>query len=200
MSRKKRNKPSNPAEIAARRLQLQTAQADADRLRQQGAEVSQDPRTREVTGAYKPDVVVMMSRAEHITPSEEDAVRKFEQLIAKASTSPGSGLAVLDRVSGGDIGDRGVGAHIDSAMKLEKRRVRMDPITWSLLRDLCDGNLLVTRWRRIVEDRTGETNAKAQAGIVRQAFRVLAAVEEAIKKEKPANDHGPQHGAVPLAG
>jgi hypothetical protein len=200
--RRSRNKPSTPEEIAARRQKLRDAAAEAQRLKDQGAEVSQDPRTGEIAGAFKPDVVVLMRREEAITPSDEAAVRKFEELIQKASGGSSSSLAVLDRVSGGDIGDRGVGAHVQAAKDLEERRKRMDLVTWPLLRELCDGNLLVTRWRKVIERRTGETNPKAQAGIVRQVFRVLAAVEEQIRNERtrrPANDDR-QHDAVPLAG
>lgn len=199
MSRRK-NKPSSPAEIAERRRIQAEGKAEAKRLRAQGAEVVQDQRTQAVTGAYKPDVVVMMSRAGEITPTEEDAVRRFEALIAKAEIAPSCGLGALDRVHGGDIGDRGIGAHIQAAKDLLKRRERMDSLTWSVLRDLCAGNLLVTRWRHVIEAKTGETNPKAQAGIVRQAFRVLAIVEDEIKRARPANDDRPQDGAMPLAG
>lgn len=200
MTKRRKNKPSSPAEIAARRVAIQQARAEADRLREQGAEVSQDPRTGELTGAFKPDVVVMMARAGELTPSEEDAVRRFEKLIARADVGPGCGLGSLDRVHGGDIGDRGIGAHIDAAHALIQRQTRMDALTWSILRDICAGNLISGRWRTIIQDRTGETNQKAQAGIIRQAFRVLAVVEEQIKRGKPANDDAPQYAGVTLAG
>lgn len=196
--RKSKSKPSTPAEIAARRAMLQSARADAQRLKDQGAEVVQDPRTLEVTGAYKPDVVVMMRRSEGITPSDESAVRKFEALIAEATGGSRSSLAILDRVSGGDKGDGGIGAHIDAAKELNRRRKLMDPMTWALIRELCDGNLLVDRWRGVVQARTGETNEKAQAGIVRQAFRVLGVVEDQLRRP-PANDDKPDV-AIPLVG
>ena len=198
MTRRKKTKASTPAEIAARRAVIQNAKAEAQRLKDQGAEVVQDPRTLEVTGAYKPDVVVMMRRSSGITPSEESAVRKFEALIAKANGGSRSSLAVLDRENGGDKGDGGIGAHIDAAKELDRRREQMDPLTWAILRELCDGNLLVDRWRGVVQRRTGETNDKAQAGIVRQAFRVLGNVEDQLRRP-PANDDKP-HVAVPLAG
>lgn len=199
MSRRK-SKPSSPAEIAERRRVQAEGKEEAQRLRDQGAEVVQDQRTQAVTGAYKPDVVVMMSRAGEITPTEEDAVRRFEALIAKAEIAPSCGLGALDRVHGGDMGDRGMAAHIQAAKDLLKRRDRMDSLTWSVLRDLCGGNLLVTRWRQVIEAKTGETNPKAQAGIVRQAFRVLAIVEDEIRRARAANDDRPQDGAIPLAG
>ncbi|RZJ01829.1 MAG: hypothetical protein EON90_02135 [Brevundimonas sp.] len=199
MTRRRRNKPSSPAEIAARRAQLQETRNEVARLKDQGAEVSQDNRTGEITGAYKPDVVVMMRRSEVITPSDESAVRSFERLVQKAAGSSASCLSVLDRVSGGDTGDQGIGAHIEAAQQLRRRQRRMDPLTWALLRDLCDGNLLVTRWRVVVQKRTGETNEKAQGGIIRQAFRVLAAVEDDIRRS-PANDDHPQPVAIPLVG
>ena len=201
MTKRKKNKPSSPAEIAARRARIAEAKAEVERLKDQGAEVSQDPRTGELTGAFKPDVVVMMRRAEEITPDEESAVRRFEQLCAKADASPPCSLGALDRVHGGDMGDHGIGAHIDAANALIRRQIRMDPLTWTILRDLCAGNLLVTRWRRVIQTRTGESNPKAQAGIARQAFRVLAVVEEQIKRhDRTANDDRAQHQALPLAG
>ena len=198
MTRRKKSKPSSPAEIAARRAVIQSARAEAQRLKDQGAEVVQDPRTLEVTGAYKPDVVVMMRRAEGITPSDESAVRKFEALIAQANGGSRSSLSALDRVNGGDKGDGGIVAHIDAAKELDRRRKLMDPLTWAILRELCDGNLLVDRWRGVVQARTGETNDKAQAGIVRQAFRVLGTVEDQLRRPT-ANDDKPDV-AVPLAG
>lgn len=200
MARKnKRNAPSSPEEIAARRAVLQGAKAEASRLRDQGAEVVQDPRTLEVTGAYKPDVVVIMRRSDGINPSEESAVRRFERLIADANGGSHSSLGVLDRVQGGDVGDGGIGSHVDAAIKLQKWRKLMDPMTWALARELCDGNLLVDRWRGVIHRRTGETNEKAQAGIVRHTFRVIAIVADQVKRET-ANDDRPPHVAVPLAG
>jgi hypothetical protein len=200
MTKRKKNKPSSPAEIAARRAQLQEARAEAQRLKDQGAEVVTDPRTGEVTGAFKPDVVTMMARAGEIDASEESAVRRFEKLLAKADVGPGSGLGSLDRVSGSPAGDRPIIAHVEAAAALIARQTRMDTLTWNILRELCAGNLLTDRWRKVIETRTGEKNPKAQAGIVRQAFRVLAVVEEQIKRQKPANDDGPQDREIPLAG
>ena len=200
MTKRKKNKPSSPAEIAARRAQLQEARAEAQRLKDQGAEVATDPRTGEVTGAFKPDVVTMMARAGEIDASEESAVRRFEKLLAKADTGPASGLGALDRVSSGPVGDKPIIAHVEAAAALIERQTRMDSLTWNILRELCAGNLLTTRWRKVIWLRTGETNAKAQAGIVRQAFRVLAVVEEQIKRSKTANDNRPQDPALPLAG
>ncbi|RZJ47439.1 MAG: hypothetical protein EON87_00985 [Brevundimonas sp.] len=200
MTKRKKNKPSSPAEIAARRAQLQDARAEAQRLKDQGAEVATDPRTGEITGAFKPDVVTMMARAGEIDASEESAVRRFEGLLAKADVGPGSALGSLDRVHGGDLGDRGIGAHIDAAKALIQRQTRMDPLTWAILRDLCAGNLLTDRWRPVIVKATGETNPKAQAGIIRQAFRVLAVVEEQIKRGKPANDDRPPDAEISLAG
>lgn len=199
MTRRRRNQPSTPVEIAARRAQLQETRAEVARLKEQGVEVSQDQRTGEITGAYKPDVVVMMRRSEAITPSDESAVRSFERLVQKAAGSSSSCLSVLDRVSGGDTGDQGIGAHIEAAKQLRRRQRRMDTLTWVLLRDLCDGNLLVTRWRVVIQQRTGESNEKAQAGILRHAFRVLASVEEDIRRS-PANDDHLQDVVIPLVG
>lgn len=199
MTKRRKNKPSTPAEIAARRAQLQETRAEVERLKGQGAEVSQDARTGEILGAYKPDVVVMMMRADAITANEESAVRSFERLVQKAAGSSSSCLSVLDRVSGGDTGDQGIGAHIEAAVQLKRRQSRMDPLTWALLRDLCNGNLLAHRWRPVVEQRTGEANEKAQAGILRQAFRILTAVEDDIRRS-PANDDHPQNVVLPLVG
>lgn len=193
------NDTADEAEVEERRASLQNARAEARRLKDMGAEVSQDPRTLEVTGAFRPDVVVMMRRAEAITPSDESAVRKFEKLISDSNGGSRSSLSALDRVSGGDKGDLGIGAHIDAAKQLQKRQRRMDPLTWALVRELCDGNLLVDRWRQVVQRRTGETADKAQAGIIRHAFRVLAAVEEMIRLEA-VNDDQPQDRGIPLAG
>ena len=193
MSRK-RHKPSSPEEIAARnaerRARIAGADAEASRLTAQGAEVNRDQATGEIVGAFKPDVVTMMARADKISASEESAVRRFERLILKAGSTPSS-LSVLDRVTGGDTGDRGIGAHIDAAMALDEIRRHMDGLTWGLLREVCDGNLIVTRWRNVVKVWTGESNADAQAGIIRQAFRVLVTAEEAAieaRKRRPAND------------
>lgn len=189
MSRKRKTRPSSPAQIAARRAARQAVREEAERLRAQGAEVSTDPQSGRIKGAYKPDVVVMMRRSEEITPSDEAAVRKLEALIAKAAAAPACSLSALDRVIGGEVGDHGIGSRIEAAQTLMQWSERMDAVTWAMARELCDGNLLGSRWRGVILRRTGERNPKAQAGIARQVFRVLAAVSEEVARARPpAND------------
>lgn len=206
MSRRK-NKPSSPEEIAARRRErlerIAGADAEAARLTGQGAEVNRDTNTGEIVGAFKPDVVTMMARADAISAAEESAVRRFERLILKAGTTP-SCLSSLERVNGQSAGDPTLASvirHVEAAQGLEELRRHMDALTWGLLRELCDGNLILTRWRQVVERHTRERNDKVQGGVVRQAFRVLVAAEEAAieaRKRRPANDA--QADAIALAG
>lgn len=180
--RTRRRQPHDPAEAERRRAEREQTNAEAKRMKAMGAEVNRDQRTGEILGAYKPDVVTLMQRADKISQDEVNAVRKLEALIDRANGPSQSSLAVLDRVAGGKQNDH-VKGKVDAARALALRQAEMDPLTWALLRQLCDGNLLVSRWRARVAQLTGETNADCQAGIVRQAFRVLAGVEEALARK-----------------
>jgi hypothetical protein len=179
--RSKRQPPSDPQEIAARRVERQQNAEEIARLsKEEDVTVNVDQRTGEMVGAWRRDVVSMMRDAGKITDEVAGYVRGLEGLIAEANGRSASCLSILDRVSGGPVGDHAIVQHIAAAKALSKRQEGMDQMTWNLLRELCDGNLLITRWRGVVQRRTGEEGERAQGAIVRQAFRVLASVEEAL--------------------
>lgn len=193
MARKRKKKPFDPAAAERNRQEREANLAEVTRLEAMpDVAVSVDPQTRRLTGAYRVDVVEAMLRSGKIGPNEESAVRSLEALIYKAVGNSGSSLGVLDRVSGGVTTDP-VAACITASRQLAKRAERMDPTTWGLLRELCDGNLISTRWRQVVARRTGETQPEAQSGVIRQAFRVLAEVEEALRKRP---NTGPEKSAA----
>lgn len=181
MGKPKRKQPSDPQEIAARRIERQRNAEEIARLaKEEDVTVNIDPRTGEMVGAWRRDVVSMMRDAGKITDEVAGYVRGLEGLIAEANGRSASCLSILDRVSGGPVGDHAIVQHIAAAKELNRRQECMDRATWDLLRELCDGNLLITRWRGVVERRTGEGGDRAQGAIIRQAFRALASVEEAL--------------------
>jgi len=185
MSRKRkarRNAPRDPAVAEQRQRERADIKAETARLKALGVEVNHDKYTGQIVGAYRPDVVTLMKGAGKISQEEADAVRNLEALIERANGPSPSSLSSLDRVSGGVPADP-IRAKVDAARQLARRQEAMDALTWALLRQLCDGNLLTTRWRQRVEMLTGETNPDAQSGVVRQAFRVLAGVEERLARE-----------------
>jgi hypothetical protein len=183
MARAKR-KPTDPqdmATIAERRAERARSAEEIKRLtREDDVTVNVDERTGQLVGAWRRDVVSMMRDAGKITDEVAGYVRGLEGLIAEANGRSASCLSILDRVSGGPVGDHAIVQHIEAARALNKRQMGMDRVTWGLLRELCDGNLLISRWRGVVERRTGEKGERAQGAIIRQAFRALASVEESI--------------------
>lgn len=179
--RKKPTDPQDMASIAERRAERARNAEEINRLtREDDVTVNVDARTGQLVGAWRRDVVSMMRDAGKITDEVAGYVRGLEGLIAEANGRSASCLSILDRVSGGPVGDHAIVQHIAAARALSKRQDGMDQMTWSLLRELCDGNLLITRWRGVVQRRTGEEGERAQGAILRQAFRALASVEESI--------------------
>lgn len=183
MARRK-HKPTDPrdmASIAERRAERKQNAEEIERLsREDDITVNVDQRTGQMVGAWRRDVVSMMRDAGKITDEVAGYVRGLESLIADANGRSASCLSILDRVSGGPVGDHAIVQHIEAAKALNRRSERMDTATWGLLRELCDGNLLITRWRGVVQRRTGEIGDRAQGAAIRQAFRALASVEEAL--------------------
>jgi hypothetical protein len=179
--RKKPTAPQDMASIAERRAERARNAQEINRLtKEDDVTVNVDARTGQLVGAWRRDVVSMMRDAGKITDEVAGYVRGLEGLIAEANGRSASCLSILDRVSGGPVGDHAIVQHIEAAKALNKRQDGMDQMTWGLLREVCDGNLLITRWRGVVQRRTGEKGERAQGAIIRHAFRVLASVEETI--------------------
>lgn len=180
-AKKKPTHPQDMATIAERRAERKQNAEEIERLsREDDITVNVDERTGQMVGAWRRDVVSMMRDAGKITDEVAGYVRGLESLIAVANGRSASCLSILDRVSGGPVGDHAIVQHIEAAKALNGRSERMDAATWGLLRELCDGNLLITRWRGVVQRRTGEIGDRAQGAAIRQAFRALASVEEAL--------------------
>lgn len=210
MSRRRKNRPSAPrklvvteAEIAANTEAVAVIEAErrAERAEDRrvkampGGTVNRDDRPSGKTIRRVLDVVHMMERTKDETgrpligAEESGAVRMLEGMIEKANGGGGSCLSTLERVNGQSTGDPALATvirKVDAAKDLERVRRGLGPRTWSLLRELADGNLGLARWHNVVERQTGETNPKGQGAIVRQAFRDLAAVMRAVKTQRPA--------------
>lgn len=201
---RRRKKPMSPEQMAEqkrasaeRAVQLGERRAERRRLEGLGAEVNTDPRTGEILGAYRKDVVQLMHQAGKLTQEQVDHFRNLERLKGLAGEASRSCLSSLDRVNGG--GDES--AQLDRRMKamrdLALRQACMDPGTWAFLEELATGGALLTRWRQVAERRTGETNADAQSGAVRQVIRALEAAESMIRRSR-AFDTEPAGQPVPV--
>lgn len=181
---KRKAKPSDPQDIARLRREREMNREEVERLSEQSdVTLNLDERTGLLVGAWRRDAVSMMRDAGSITDEEAGYVRLLEALVQKANGRSPSCLSVLDRVHGGPVGDHLLVSKIEAARALAQRQSAMDPMTWGLLRELCDGNLLISRWRSVVQRRTGEVTPKAQGAVVRHAFRVLSAVENALHQQ-----------------
>src|SRR6478609_7963098 len=104
-----RHRPKTPEQIAAdkeRAAALAENRSEARRLKAQGLEVTVDPRTSEVLGARRMDVVQMMatSRPAKLTVEQVTFYRELEQTLQDAGEGSRSCLSALDRVSGGGDG------------------------------------------------------------------------------------------------
>lgn len=181
MSRRKKKKPYDPAAAARFRAEREQNAAEVARL-QSDPEVLvvTDNKTGRLTGAHRVDVVEAMVRSGKMTYAQEEAVRGLEALITRANGPSPACLGTLERISGGEAPDP-AGRQLDAIKALTERERCMDKCTWSLVRDLCDGNLLSTRWPQVVRKWTGETNPDAQKGAMRLAFQALADAEANIR-------------------
>lgn len=177
----RRSRAITPEERARR----QEAKAEAARIRAQGAHVTLD-RDGTIIAAYRSDVVEMMRASGNLTPDQVQAYRNLEALVAKAGDPSPSCLSKLDRVTGGGDAGEALSRKLDAVSDLIRREERMDPGTWAFLRELVEGGALLTRWRGVVERRTGERNPAAQAGAIRQVLRTLEAVELSLRTRRAA--------------
>lgn len=189
-----RNRPKTPEQIAAdkaRSAVLSENRAEARRLRAQGLEVTIDPRTSEVLGARRMDVVQMMatSRPAKLTVEQVTFYRELEQTLQDAGEGSRSCLSALDRVSGAGDGSAAMDRRMKAIRKLAERQSAMDAGSWAFLEELATGGGLLTRWRDVTRRRTGETNDDAQAGAVRQVIRTLEAVEVNLRGIVRSNDY-----------
>lgn len=211
MGRKRKNKAAAPRKVVmtpeeqeakaaedARLAAERKAERDEDRRvkAMPGGTINRDPRTGKTTSRVVLDVVGIMARTKDednrplIGAEETGAVRMLERMIEKANGGGGSCLSTLERVNGQPTGDPALTTimrRVDAAADLESIRLGLGPRTWAMLRELCDGNLSLTRWHGVVERHSGETGQKAQGAIIRQAFRELADVMREMHR-KPAND------------
>lgn len=216
MSRKRRNKPSNPRKVVLTPEEIAAkAEADAKAMAERQAEraedrrvkampggtVNRDPRTGKTTSRQVLDVVMLMARTKDdenrplIGAEETGAVRMLERMIEKAGGGSGSCLSTLERVNGRAAGDPALATIIrrtEAALDLKVTQKLLGPRTWAMLRELCDGNLGLARWHNVVERHSGETGQRAQGAIIRMAFRELAdvipLVVEASRERRRAAD------------
>lgn len=190
MSRR-RKKPMSPEQIAEQKRaaaeraeQLAERRSERRRLEGLGAEVNIDPRTEEVLGAYRKDVVQLMHQAGKLTQEQVDHFRNLERLLALAGEASRSCLSSLDRVNGGGDESASLDRRMRAIRELTLRQACMDAGTWAFVEELASGGALLTRWRQIAQRRTGETNSDAQSGAVRQVIRSLEAVERMIRRSR----------------
>lgn len=172
---KRRNKPSVPADITARRAARRAFEA-------QGLEVNVDKRDETILSVFRPDcfTLLLKGRAEEIA-----AVQWLEELIRTAQGENGQERRP-DFIRGSSEGAPGqnIGqAMLDADRYLVTATESMHPNTARMLFELLrPDEALLTRWRPIVERCTGETNPQAQGAAVRAACTQLVWVQNNIHR------------------
>jgi hypothetical protein len=180
MARPKKNKPSDPAEITARRV-------EARALKARGLEVNTDPRTLEITAIWRPNCFSLLLRKDR--PAELDAVNWLEDLIRSAS-----GENAQDRrpdfIRGSTEGAPGQNisqSMIDASRVLQVVEAGLRPWEARLLFGLLrPDEALLTRWRGVVQQSTGEVNPQAQGSRVRAACEALVFVKQTVEGQRKA--------------
>ena len=172
--RTKRQQPSTPSDIAARRMERREFEA-------RGLVVNVD-RTEEITSVIRPDCFSMLLRNR---VEEAGAVTWLEGLIRTAQGENGHERRP-DFIRGsaeGAPGQNVTQAMIDADMILVTVTEALAPRDARMLFELLKPDAaIMTRWSVIVERCTGEKNPQAQGAAVRAACASLLWVQSSIDR------------------
>ncbi|KAK0332698.1 hypothetical protein LTR94_023851 [Friedmanniomyces endolithicus] len=201
MSRRNRKKPFDPAAAAKARAEREANAQEIARLRAQpSTAVNVDKQTGRLTGAWRLNCFNTLLTGERSIECRE-AVNWLEELIRTANGENGQERRP-DFIRGsveGAPGQNITDAMIDASRVLSAVEGTTHPTTWGMLLGLLKGDeALLTRWRTVVMEWTGETNPTAQAARVRAACEHLAWAKSNIKalmraqmERKAANANDP---------
>lgn len=173
--RNKRQPPSDPQEIAARRVEKRELEA-------RGLVVNADPRDAKILAVWRPDCFTLLLKGR---TEEQGAVTWLETLIRTASGENGQERRP-DYIRGSAEGAPGQNvsqAMIDADLYLVAATEALTPQNARmLLALLCPDAALEHRWRAVVQRCTGETNPQAQGAAVRAACSQLLWVQGNIDR------------------
>jgi len=179
MTRRKRAKPYDPAEAARHRAEREeNAEMIAAVRAQPSTAVNVDPRTGRLTGAWRMNCFNTLLPAGGL---ERAAVDWLDDLVRTANGENGGERrpdfirASVEGAPGQNVSQAMIEAGIILSVVEEAMPTRAMQMLFDLLRPDAD---LMTRWRGVVEKRTGETNPHAQAASVRAACAFLAHIKE----------------------
>lgn len=175
MAKPKRKQPSDPQEIAARRIERREYEA-------RGLVVNADPKDQKILAVWRPDCFTLLLKGR---TEEQGAVTWLETLIRTASGENGQERRP-DYIRGSAEGAPGQNVSqsmIDADLYLVTATEAMTPQNARMLFDLLKPDeALLTRWREVVQRCTGETNPQAQGAAVRAACSQLLWVQSNIDR------------------
>jgi hypothetical protein len=183
---RRRNKPSSPAEIAARRAQRLAMDQEAARLEAQGdVVVRRDDRTKEITNARRLDVFALLVSRKALDTEAHDAFRDHEEAVhiaagwATPERRPDHIRASTEGAPGQNISQ----GMIDASRMVKATVDRLSPPEAALLEALMAlGAANLTQWRHTVQRVTGENNDHGQASRIRALGQnLIHARREAMK-------------------
>lgn len=174
MSRRRKNKPSTPEEIARRVAERRANDNEVKRLKDSGCEVNVDPRTGKLLSGYRPDCFNLLLKDR---PAERAAVDWLETVIRTASGEnaqerrPDFIRASSDGAPGQNLSADMIAASEVLTTVEEHLRPWEARLLFELMRP---DNALLTRWREIAIRVTGATTPQ------RQGERVCVACESLV--------------------
>lgn len=206
MTRRRKNKPATPEQIAAMRAERAANEAEAARLTAQGdVVIRREQRTRKVTSAQRLDVFALLFSRRALSQEAHDAFRDHEATVELAAGF-GTPERRPDHVRASTQGAPGqnVSSAMVEASRLEHLTLeRLSPSDSALLSALMTiGNASMGRWHFTVQRVTGETDDKAQASRVRalgenliharrRAMKAVHDYRQAVAEKQRANDDAP---------
>lgn len=173
-----KRKPSTPEQAHQAAREKRERQAEIDRLQfQPDVRVVCDAAKR-IVSAQRLDVFALLRSRQAITEAQYEAVRRLEADLAAAAgvDKPEQSLERVDRSSTGAPGQNVSQRQIDAGRRVAEVLRGTGPINAKLLRALLEPQFagVLTRWREVVEQVTGETHHAAAAVVVRSACENLA--------------------------
>jgi hypothetical protein len=194
VTRRRKNKPSSPSEIAQRKAERMAMDAEAARLEiQPDVQVTRDPRTREITNARRLDVFALLLSRKALPQDAHDAFRDHEETvhIAAGWATPERRPDHIRASTEGAPGQNVSQGMIDASRMVQATLSRLSPSEARLLEGLMVlGASAMTQWRHTVQTITGENNDHGQASRIRGlGENLLYARREAMKAlVRAAND------------
>lgn len=172
----RRRRPYSPVEQAEQDRLKDERRAYVESLRERGLTVTCDEQYNIVV-TRRLDVFDLLLERKTVTAPQQAAVRRLETLVAHAFGHERPDLS-MERISA--TADGAPGQNITQAMINASRDLRdilgligkRDArLIWALI---TNSNGILTRWRDVVINITGETDPRAQAAVVRSACENMA--------------------------